>query len=255
MINSENDSEILNGNKRLEEKFKIALAKFKRNLKDPQVSCIEWKNLNLQLISLSGESLFHETAECFVSKKVLEEYSCLYRFNFSRRSNASKFKELCRLFQEIFGIKDFFHEKHNDNNSCGDLYTSYSVYYIFNYGWVILCYSDSHLYLKFGSNLESFIEAAEAFCSLYAEETELKGDVNVLTQTNQGFALNSLGLGGESLERDNYDPKILVEYDKIVKDLNSSKPNGRIGIFSGVPGSGKTYLVKGLLQEIKNLIL
>lgn len=54
------------------------------------------------------------------------------------------------------------------------------------------------------------------------------------------------------LERGNYAPSVIDLYSKVVADLSSTTPAGRIAIFDGPPGSGKTYMVRGLLTECSN---
>lgn len=52
-----------------------------------------------------------------------------------------------------------------------------------------------------------------------------------------------------SLEEGNYTPEVLQGYHRILSDLGSANPAGRISIFDGPPGTGKTYLVRGMLTD------
>jgi hypothetical protein len=85
-----------------------------------------------------------------------------------------------------------------------------------------------------------------------------EGSVYVLVPTQQGLQLKSIGIGAVPVEKDNYRPEAMREFDKVVKDLQEPNPLGRLAIFDGPPGTGKTYLVRALLSalpKIKFLIL
>jgi hypothetical protein len=52
------------------------------------------------------------------------------------------------------------------------------------------------------------------------------------------------------LERDNYMPDVMSSVDGAIAELNSRTPNGRLTILDGPPGTGKTFLVYGLMQAV-----
>lgn len=60
----------------------------------------------------------------------------------------------------------------------------------------------------------------------------------------------SIGVAASPLERGNYTHETLHGYDKVVKDLQLSNPIGRLAIFDGPPGTGKTYLIRALLNDM-----
>ncbi len=75
-----------------------------------------------------------------------------------------------------------------------------------------------------------------------------KGEVYVLQATTAGVKLASAGYAAEPLSRDNYDDAVLAQYDHLVADLTDKHPCGRLNLIYGEPGTGKTYLVKSLLE-------
>jgi hypothetical protein len=79
-----------------------------------------------------------------------------------------------------------------------------------------------------------------------------KGSVFALLTSDSGPYFSPIGIAGEKLERGNYSEEVIKGYDRIVTDLNSNKPAGRIGILMGTPGSGKSFLIRGLLDEVTN---
>lgn len=76
------------------------------------------------------------------------------------------------------------------------------------------------------------------------------GTVYVLVASSSGLEFQRLGSGGEALNRDNYSDEVLEAYDRIKTELTTKRPYGRLSILQGDPGSGKTFLIRGLLQDI-----
>lgn len=55
---------------------------------------------------------------------------------------------------------------------------------------------------------------------------------------------------GWPLDRTNYSSEVLSFYDKISSEFVSSTPSGRLAILDGKPGCGKTFLLRGLVQDL-----
>lgn len=70
----------------------------------------------------------------------------------------------------------------------------------------------------------------------------------LMTNSNGRLEFKSLPKRVDSpLIRDNYSPEVVSGYDRITGDLTGKVPHGRIGIFDGPPGTGKTHLVESLI--------
>lgn len=107
-------------------------------------------------------------------------------------------------------------------------------------------------YMSFSVNslLKDFVTELRNFVKPLFVNEIAQGHVFAIVARGGELSLNNIGNAGIALERCNYNPKVLEDYDYIVKDLNSSSPSGRISIMEGEPGTGKTHLVRAMLMEV-----
>jgi len=101
---------------------------------------------------------------------------------------------------------------------------------------------------------KEFLDAFLAWWGANTTKTVPKGRVHVMVTTQDGPEFRSMGVGAEALIRENYTEEVLKGYDRVVKDLTSKNPSGRVAILDGKPGTGKTYLIRGLLNEVKDVL-
>lgn len=69
----------------------------------------------------------------------------------------------------------------------------------------------------------------------------------VLIPHSSGFTLEALPGTEQKVIESNYSSSIIKKFKKAALDLRSEDPIGRIVIINGEPGTGKTYLVRGLI--------
>jgi len=74
--------------------------------------------------------------------------------------------------------------------------------------------------------------------------------VKVVLAQEDGPGSVSIGAGGVPLVRENYTPAVLAAFDHIVDDLKSASPCGRLSIFTGPAGTGKTYALEGIVHAV-----
>lgn len=74
--------------------------------------------------------------------------------------------------------------------------------------------------------------------------------VNVLTQGQHGIEITPLASMDAPIIRENYTNEIMNKYDLLVKELQYEEPHGRLVIINGPPGSGKTFLIRGLIKQL-----
>lgn len=70
-----------------------------------------------------------------------------------------------------------------------------------------------------------------------------------------GFYLTSIGRISCPLQRINYTDEQLRVYDSLVTDMKSNSPLGRLTLLDGLPGTGKSYFIRGLITESPGLFV
>lgn len=106
------------------------------------------------------------------------------------------------------------------------------------------------IYLKAASLDNKLISKIRDIASKHITQ-KTKGKAYVFVSGEAGPELRQIsGKAGIELERGNYTPKVLEDFDHIVKDLQSSTPCAKLVIADGEPGTGKTYLVRGITNAV-----
>lgn len=97
---------------------------------------------------------------------------------------------------------------------------------------------------------ESLVEWKK-FCQEHLPEAKKPGQVEALVRPGPDKPLKLINAGRvyAPLTEDNYTDEVLEGFRAVLDDINSDTPNGRIAIFDGPPGTGKTYLLRALTLE------
>lgn len=109
-----------------------------------------------------------------------------------------------------------------------------------------------HVSFAWASNNVALTEQLTELCSQLLP-LEPRGSVYVLIPAANKLTTKIIGVGSSPIERNNYRPDAIRGFDKVVKDLQEPNPLGRISIFDGPPGTGKTYMVRALLEALPKL--
>lgn len=105
----------------------------------------------------------------------------------------------------------------------------------------------------FGQNESLVLEIKKLFEEKIVTPAK-QGFIFAIMRYGDSLQLQRIGYAGTALEKSNYSKKIISDYDYVVKDLKSPLPSGRISIFDGPPGTGKTYLVRSILTEVPDAL-
>lgn len=97
---------------------------------------------------------------------------------------------------------------------------------------------------EFPKKLFAFVKESEII-------EEEKGSVHVLTSTPAGLDSFQLGTDYSPLIEENYSQEVVNAYRRTVEEFNKPVSAGNISIFSGPPGTGKTYLIRAFTGDIK----
>ncbi len=103
----------------------------------------------------------------------------------------------------------------------------------------------------------SSVEEAKAMRALSLEhlapEPDDDGSIYLLNQTNGGdnytFQRATVAVGMPVVTT-NYAPGVLRDFEAVCEALTAEHPEGRLAIFDGEPGTGKTHLVQALIHKL-----
>ena len=76
--------------------------------------------------------------------------------------------------------------------------------------------------------------------------------VYALTSGPAGLGLTSIGRITQKINKQNYTENVNASYSHVCDCLNSNDPCGRLILFQGSPGTGKSYMIKSLISEVKS---
>ena len=82
-----------------------------------------------------------------------------------------------------------------------------------------------------------------------------KNLIFVVIKTTSGFDITSLGDGSSPLLTDNYLPEVIEDVEHVITSFQKSPPAGRITILNGIPGTGKTFLIRSMLSRMDSVFL
>lgn len=88
----------------------------------------------------------------------------------------------------------------------------------------------------------------------YCEYRQHDGTVYMMTMTKDRPQFKAIGKGGSEMVPENYTPEVNEAFDRIKLELVADNPRGRLSVISGPPGTGKTYLIRGLLRAVPDAI-
>lgn len=124
----------------------------------------------------------------------------------------------------------------------------------------IFAWEDAILVLSFDDNDWVYLKAVGLDKELIFKVRDItkrtmtqktKGKAYVFVASESGPELRQIsGKAGIELERDNYSEEVLADFDHVVKDLQSNDPCANLVIIDGEPGTGKTYLVRGMTNAV-----
>ncbi len=74
--------------------------------------------------------------------------------------------------------------------------------------------------------------------------------VSIVAQIQGGYTAWGAGVAAKEFCRDHYNTETIAEYDYIVEELKKDEPFGRLAIFHGPPGTGKTHILRAIMEAL-----
>lgn len=123
--------------------------------------------------------------------------------------------------------------------------------FIYDHGVVQLEHAPYYVNVKSLSLDESFVKELNAhFSKDFVLSPPRRGHIYTILRQNEDLDIVSIGDASIPLIHGNYTPTVMEDFNYIITDLRSSHPSGRISIIEGEPGTGKTHLIRGLLDKL-----
>ena len=191
-------------------------------------------------VHISGSGNFY-----YMAQENLEKRACRLGRAIIRHQASGQFKvatgKLVSVLNDL-GLTvtkvthDVFYSKHPDIECVGE---NYVVRFSNDGQAVIETYSDDRA--------DKFLEAIEL---VMKRVSTVVGRVYMLAQQyGGGLSFETIGVAGAPIVRLNYSEKTLEAYDHFVEELDTDDPCGRLCVLTGPTGTGKTHLIKGMINS------
>lgn len=127
--------------------------------------------------------------------------------------------------------------------------------WVFPNGLLNVAFHGGHVNVSVHSLDRETVTKVSKICKTFKPISEVRASaVHMLGQRPNGsLHLYNIGVAGKDLEKANYGMSVLSKYTKLVAELKSESPLGRLSILTGPPGTGKTYLIRALIRSVPAL--
>ena len=206
---------------------------------------LNWKD-EVDVPAFTNAGILARWSEMAFTKRAIDSNKTLYEISLCGCNDAEVLNSLKEELETIIGtnVVQIYYD--------GGKKRSYFRRYAWDDGLIIVSDSNSDWLEITGSTIDK--EIFEKIISLFEgklkPKASNKGVVYMLGKTETGLELFNIGKGGVEFNEDNYDDTVIRGFRRLVADLKSKSPSGRLGILSGPPGTGKTYLIRALLEEV-----
>jgi hypothetical protein len=128
--------------------------------------------------------------------------------------------------------------------------SNYDALFIWSHGLVQVEYNGNYLHVAATSHDEKFVADLQSKISKLFLPPVQRGHIFAIVRSGPHLQLSSIGDASIPLVASNYTPEVIEDYRFVIRDLQSENPSGRITVMEGEPGTGKTHLIRALLDEV-----
>jgi hypothetical protein len=123
---------------------------------------------------------------------------------------------------------------------------------------------DGYVYVELGETTMAIAGACLDEAVADATRDALKGLIDVeaelhtvyaLLANDKGLSIKPIGKTDVSFRTSNYHPRVLADVERIKTELAKKAPNGRLVLIDGPPGTGKSHLVRELINAVDNSLM
>ena len=193
----------------------------------------------------------------------MTEVKSVYRYsdyNVNKKGDKTFYYNFLTLYKGVFNGHEFYTIIYINNNSNSyDLKNNFSLEKAKQYGdEKTIAYVDFH----FASNIcnEDFMIKFNTYREenlddlFYVESNLRNNNIYFIVKAPTGFALNSYTIKNPTVHIDNaYGKGFVDKYTKIVNDIEDNDKG--LYIFHGVPGCGKTNLIRKLCYDLNKKVI
>lgn len=153
-------------------------------------------------------------------------------------------EDFCAELEKIENIKKVFETISEDDRT---------IYYFFEHHFVSVYAPNSNkITVDLITDKKEFLEKIAQFLETKFQEVKKEKQIHMITpdEYTEQISLYPMGDVSSELNRENYDEETLKKVDYVVNELNSKNPTGRMLLIDGSPGTGKSFLIRGILKEL-----
>ena len=176
----------------------------------------------------------------------------LYRESINRNLDGNTFEELRQNLQPLLDTHNFrlVTKRLNEKEKNKPHAFFFEVYFSPNAMMVLSYDGDSTVACQLAAIDENVLQALADYVKDNTTDQPVANRVYVMAcDSDDGIDFQSIGSAAVQFEPGNYMEEVCKDYRHVVEDLKSYSPCGRVVVLNGAPGTGKTFLVRGLMHD------
>ena len=155
------------------------------------------------------------------------------------------FEVFCQELETLAAVKKVFDISEDDDDTT-------RIYLFERHFFSVYAPVSNKVTVEVITDDEAFLRKVSAFFDSKFKEIKKEKQIHMIApdEFSEQTTLYPMGEVSSPLTRLNYNDDVLKKFDFVVKELNAEVPTGRMVLVDGLPGVGKSYLIRGLLNEI-----